>query len=217
MREVFSAVIVIGLVLVAVFVPVAFFPGTTGRLYQQFSLTIAFSVVLSVFNAVTFTPALSALLLDQRRARATGRFFTWRQPGHRRRHELLRADACGGRSRSSSCMLLLFVGGLWATWAVYRAVPSSFVPDEDEGYFIAIIQAPAGSSLEYTIEHREAGRADHHEAAGSAGRVFGRRLQLQRIGAESGADVRAVEGVRGAEARGASRCRAARPTRLGGR
>ena len=47
-------------------------------------------------------------------------------------------------------MLLLFAGGLWATWAVYRAVPSSFVPEEDEGYFIAIIQAPAGSSLEYT-------------------------------------------------------------------
>ena len=56
MREVFGAVVVIGLVLVAVFVPVAFFPGTTGRLYQQFSLTIAFAVILSVFNAVTFTP-----------------------------------------------------------------------------------------------------------------------------------------------------------------
>ena len=65
MREVFSAVVVIGIVLVAVFVPVAFFPGTTGRLYQQFSLTIAFSVILSVFNAVTLTPALAALLLDK--------------------------------------------------------------------------------------------------------------------------------------------------------
>jgi HAE1 family hydrophobic/amphiphilic exporter-1 len=58
-------VVVIGVVLVSVFVPVAFFPGTTGRMYQQFSLTIAFAVVLSVFNAVTFTPALSALLLDK--------------------------------------------------------------------------------------------------------------------------------------------------------
>ena len=76
MREVFSAVIVIGIVLVAVFVPVAFFPGTTGRMYQQFSLTIAFSVVLSVFNAVTFTPALSALLLDKHEHARTGRFFT---------------------------------------------------------------------------------------------------------------------------------------------
>ena len=75
MREVFGAVVVIGLVLVAVFVPVAFFPGTTGRLYQQFSLTIAFAVVLSVFNAVTFTPALSALLLAKE-SHAHGRFFT---------------------------------------------------------------------------------------------------------------------------------------------
>ncbi len=65
MDEVLGAVIVIGLVLVAVFVPVAFFPGTTGRLYQQFSLTIAFAVVLSVFNAVTFTPALSAAAARQ--------------------------------------------------------------------------------------------------------------------------------------------------------
>src|SRR6188768_2548864 len=76
MREVFSAVIVIGIVLVAVFVPVAFFPGTTGRMYQQFSLTIAFSVVLSVFNALTFTPALSALLLDRHDGgKGPGRFF----------------------------------------------------------------------------------------------------------------------------------------------
>ncbi len=75
MREVFGAVVVIGIVLVAVFVPVAFFPGVTGRLYQQFSLTIAFAVVLSVFNAVTLTPALSALLLD-RESHTHGFFFT---------------------------------------------------------------------------------------------------------------------------------------------
>ena len=65
MREVLGAVIATGLVLIAVFVPVAFFPGTTGRLYAQFSMTIAFAVALSVFNAVTLTPALSALLLER--------------------------------------------------------------------------------------------------------------------------------------------------------
>ena len=64
MREVFSAVIATALVLIAVFVPVAFFPGTTGRLYQQFALTIAFAVAISAFNALTLTPALSALLLQ---------------------------------------------------------------------------------------------------------------------------------------------------------
>ena len=75
MREVFSAVVVIGIVLVAVFLPVAFFPGTTGRMYQQFSMTITFAVILSVFNAITFTPALSALLLEKEHHKH-GRFFT---------------------------------------------------------------------------------------------------------------------------------------------
>src|SRR5205814_783627 len=75
MHEVFSAVVVIGIVLVSVFVPVAFFPGTTGRMYQQFAMTIVFAVILSVFNAVTFTPALSALLLE-RESHTHGRFFS---------------------------------------------------------------------------------------------------------------------------------------------
>jgi HAE1 family hydrophobic/amphiphilic exporter-1 len=148
MGEVFSAVVVIGIVLVSVFVPVAFFPGTTGRLYQQFSLTIAFSVVLSVFNAVTFTPALSALLLD-RESHTHGRFFSFvNRVIEGGTNFYVRALRFALRWRL--VMLLLFVAGLGATWMVYRAVPSSFVPDEDEGYFIAIIQAPAGSSLEYT-------------------------------------------------------------------
>lgn len=150
MREVFGAVVVIGIVLVAVFVPVAFFPGTTGRLYQQFSLTIAFSVVLSVFNAVTLTPALSALLLDKE-SHAHGRFFSAVNrvidAGTRGYVRVVRASL-----RLKWAMLLLFAIGLWATWAVYGRVPSAFVPDEDEGYFITVVQAPAGASLEYTTE-----------------------------------------------------------------
>ena len=72
MAEVFSAVVVIGIVLVAVFVPVAFFPGITGRMYQQFSITIACAVIISVFNAVTLTPALSALLLRHHEVKQQG-------------------------------------------------------------------------------------------------------------------------------------------------
>ena len=150
MREVLGAVIVIGLVLVTVFVPVAFFPGTTGRLYQQFSLTIAFAVVLSVFNAVTFTPALSALLLDKE-SHVHGRFF-----GAVNRvidggtAFYLRALKLGLARRP--LMLALFgLCLLGASWLV-RRVPSAFVPDEDEGYFISVIQAPAGASLGYTTE-----------------------------------------------------------------
>jgi hydrophobic/amphiphilic exporter-1 (mainly G- bacteria), HAE1 family len=148
MKEVFSAVVVIGVVLIAVFVPVAFFPGTTGRMYQQFSLTIAFAVVLSVFNAVTFTPALSALLLEKER-HTHGVFFTF-----------VNKMIDGGTNfyvtavrwaiRWRWVMALAFVAALFGTWAVFRAVPSSFVPDEDEGYFITIIQGPPGASLEYT-------------------------------------------------------------------
>jgi HAE1 family hydrophobic/amphiphilic exporter-1 len=148
MAEVFSAVVVIGLVLVAVFVPVAFFPGTTGRMYQQFSLTIAFAVVLSVFNAVTFTPALSAMLLE-RTTHGRSAFFrpvnAVIDAGTRGYVQALRAALAW-----KWVVLVLFVGALAATWVTYRAVPSSFVPAEDEGYFIVILQAPPGASLEYT-------------------------------------------------------------------
>ncbi len=148
MREVFGAVVVIGVVLVAVFVPVAFFPGLTGRLYQQFSLTIAFAVVLSVFNAVTLTPALAALLLDRQHH---GKNFVFRfidriinggtniYVGFVRRSVQLRL-----------AVIALFIVTLWGTWAVFQMVPSGFVPNEDEGYIITVVQAPAGASLEYT-------------------------------------------------------------------
>ena len=150
MREVLEAVVVIGLVLVAVFVPVAFFPGTTGRLYQQFSLTIAFAVVLSVFNAVTFTPALSALLLAKE-SHTHGRFFTRVnrviESGTNGYVRLLKR-ALGLRP----LMLSLFALALLGTWGLVKVVPSAFVPDEDEGYFITIVQAPAGASLGYTTD-----------------------------------------------------------------
>ena len=149
MHEVLSAVIVIGIVLVAVFVPVAFFPGTTGRLYQQFSLTIAFAVVLSVFNAITLTPALAALLLDVEGHGTHGRFFT----------AVNRVIDAGTDAyvalvswalRWRWAMLVVFGVGLAGTLMLWRSVPTAFVPDEDEGYFISIVQAPPGSSLEYT-------------------------------------------------------------------
>ncbi len=150
MREVFGAVVVIGIVLVAVFVPVAFFPGVTGRLYQQFSLTIAFAVVLSVFNAVTLAPALAALLLDKQ-SHTHGRVFT-------AFNRLVEKSTNGyvrvlrGALSWRLAVLLLFAAGLFATWQVFRMVPSSFVPQEDEGYLMCIVQAPAGASLEYTTE-----------------------------------------------------------------
>jgi HAE1 family hydrophobic/amphiphilic exporter-1 len=148
MAEVLSAVIATALVLIAVFVPVAFFPGTTGRLYAQFSMTIAFAVALSAFNAVTLTPALSALLLD-RQSHHKGRFFTFFEKG-----------ISGGTTqyvrglrqamRARPFVVAAFFGVLAITVWVYRSVPQAFVPEEDQGYFICQIQAPAGASLEYT-------------------------------------------------------------------
>jgi hydrophobic/amphiphilic exporter-1 (mainly G- bacteria), HAE1 family len=150
MREVFGAVVVIGLVLVAVFVPVAFFPGTTGRLYQQFSLTIAFAVILSVFNAVTFTPALSALLLDQE-SHAHGRFFSLVN-GVIDRGTRTYVRQLQRALKARGLMLGLFGLALLAAFGLFKVVPSAFVPDEDEGYFISVVQAPAGASLGYTTD-----------------------------------------------------------------
>ncbi|HET7695485.1 MAG TPA: multidrug efflux RND transporter permease subunit [Vicinamibacterales bacterium] len=148
MREVLGAVIATALVLIAVFVPIAFFPGTTGRLYAQFAITIAFAVALSAFNAVTLTPALSALLLD-RESHRKGRFFSLFERGITSgTNTYVRFLKRGMRSRWA--LVALFAVSLGLTYWVNARVPRSFLPEEDLGYFLTVVQAPAGSSLEYT-------------------------------------------------------------------
>jgi HAE1 family hydrophobic/amphiphilic exporter-1 len=154
MAEVTGAVIAISLVLGAVFVPVAFFPGTTGQLYKQFALTIAISVAISTFNALTLTPALSALWLKKHKSGDDGplafifRPFNWMLNGLR--------NAYGATLRlvlkAKPLALVVFAGLLFATYWLYKTVPSSFIPGEDKGYFIVLIQAPQGVSLNYTID-----------------------------------------------------------------
>jgi HAE1 family hydrophobic/amphiphilic exporter-1 len=148
MREVFGAVIATALVLIAVFVPVAFFPGTTGRLYQQFALTIAFSVAISAFNALTLTPALSALLLRHDPSRMGAFFATLERGLHAFTGVYVRGVR--GLMRARWAMVVVFLGLLGVTYYVYNRVPTAFVPEEDAGYFISIVQAPPGASLEYT-------------------------------------------------------------------
>jgi HAE1 family hydrophobic/amphiphilic exporter-1 len=149
MREVTSAVIATALVLAAVFVPVAFFPGTTGRLYQQFALTIAVSMGISAFNALTLTPALSALLLGKVE-KPKGAFF-------RAVNRVIDGGTSGlvrmlrGLIRVRALVALVFVALLGATYWVYSRVPSGFVPDADQGYIMIIVQAPQGASLDYTM------------------------------------------------------------------
>ena len=148
-REVAGAVVATSLVLVAVFVPVAMAPGTTGILFRQFALTIAFSVGISAFNALTLTPALSAMLLVVRSGESRSR---WRAGVDRvfenvsGRYE----TSLGHVMRRKWVALALFLVGIGLTYAVYHRVPSGFVPQEDQGFFITMIQAPQGASLAYT-------------------------------------------------------------------
>jgi hydrophobic/amphiphilic exporter-1 (mainly G- bacteria), HAE1 family len=149
MKEVAGAVIATSLVLVAVFVPVALFPGTTGILFRQFALTIAFSVSISAFNALTLTPALSAIFLGHHRERAQGAFFRAFNRGVEWVTEMYRSivrHVIGWRFAA----LLLFIAVLGATYWVYQIVPRAFIPEDDQGFIMFIIQAPQGASLTYT-------------------------------------------------------------------
>ena len=163
MSEVTSAVIATSLVLIAVFVPVSFFPGTTGILYRQFSLTIAFSIAISAFNALTLSPALSAMFLRGEEERPNQLDFL--HIGFVSRgfaafiHGADGTIAWMGRTYARSIhyalklryiLLVLFIAGLAATVWMYKSVPTGFIPQEDQGFLMVIVQAPPGSSLGYT-------------------------------------------------------------------
>ncbi|HNP27969.1 MAG TPA: multidrug efflux RND transporter permease subunit [Nitrospirales bacterium] len=150
MTEVTGPVIALVVVLAAVFLPVAFLGGITGELYQQFAITITLSVVLSGIVALTLSPALCALILKPKQDREN-RFwkkfndgFDWVQNryvgtvGTILKHAVLSLAIFG--------ILLMVSGGL------FKALPSSFLPEEDQGYFISIIQLPDGASKQRTIE-----------------------------------------------------------------
>ncbi|HVY37577.1 MAG TPA: multidrug efflux RND transporter permease subunit [Polyangia bacterium] len=147
MAEVAGAVVATSLVLIAVFVPVAFLSGTTGRLYRQFSLTIAFSVAISAFNALTLSPALAALLMrpEQPHRFALFRWFNRGFEGLRARY----TRALAWQVHHLRWAAVAFVAGLGLTLLVFRSVPSAFVPDEDQNYFIVQLIGPQGASLDY--------------------------------------------------------------------
>ncbi|MGB8844881.1 MAG: efflux RND transporter permease subunit, partial [Terracidiphilus sp.] len=182
MREVTSAVIATSLVLIAVFVPVSFFPGTTGILYRQFSLTIAFSIAISAFNALTLSPALSALFLRGEEARPRQLDFLHIDAVSRTFAAFIHgADNFVGwlgsmyarvihvALRLRYLLLLVFFAGLGATVWMYRSVPTGFIPQEDQGYFMVLVQAPPGSSMAYTTalsERAEAMIAEHQGVGG---------------------------------------------------
>ena len=153
MAEVTSAVIATSLVLISVFIPVSFFPGTTGILYKQFSLTIAFSIAISAFNALTLSPALAAILLRSEQVH-TGLMGLLLNPIERLIQWIIRVYArmVTFVVRIRYVMLVIFVGALAATVYTYNRVPTAFVPQEDQSYFLIIVQTPPGASLSYTSE-----------------------------------------------------------------
>jgi HAE1 family hydrophobic/amphiphilic exporter-1 len=148
MKEVSGAVVAISIVLVAVFVPVAFFPGTTGAIYRQFALTIAASVALSTFCALTLTPALSALLLRHGHGtkwiffRKIDQGLDWTRRTYGR--------LLGVLLRHPVVVLLAFLACVGGTVALFRSVPTGFIPDEDQGYIIISVQGPEGMSIVQT-------------------------------------------------------------------
>ncbi|STX51165.1 multidrug efflux pump [Legionella busanensis] len=144
-REVQGPIIATTLILLAVFVPVAFIPGMTGRLYNQFALSIAFSVALSGINSLTLTPALCGLLLKQKKE---NKFFIlrWFELGY---EKLLYYYQRGVKHCINYRKLVLIIFGLLTllTALIFYHLPTGFIPDEDQGYFMIVVKGPDGSSL----------------------------------------------------------------------
>jgi HAE1 family hydrophobic/amphiphilic exporter-1 len=151
MEEVSGPVVAIAIVLAAVFIPTAFVPGITGRLYQQFAVTIAVSMLISAFNALTLSPALSAMLLKPKKkgkgllqrfydsfnrvfGRATDKFTT----------------ACHFLIRKSLIAIIILVGFIFLAGMFGKQIPGSFLPDEDQGYFFAQVILPDAASFQRT-------------------------------------------------------------------
>lgn len=153
MKEVGGPVVAIALILAAVFVPVAFAGGITGRLYQQFAITIAISVLFSAFNALTLSPALSAILLKPKRESKgwLQRFFNWFNKGFDK-FTLGYTGVAGIVARKSVRSVLIIGVVLFVTFFLGKGIPGGFVPEEDEGYYLINVQLPDASSLERTDE-----------------------------------------------------------------
>ena len=151
MQELSGPVVGIALVLASVFVPTAFIPGITGRLYQQFAITIAISVMLSAFNALTLSPALAALLLKPKKQTRgpLGTFFGWFNAYWERSTDSF-VHLSGTLIRKAGVVMVLLVVAGVAAWFFSSHLPTSFLPDEDQGYLYINMQLPNSASMERT-------------------------------------------------------------------
>ncbi|HEY2475943.1 MAG TPA: efflux RND transporter permease subunit [Candidatus Cybelea sp.] len=157
MREIQSAVVASSLVLLAVFIPVGFFPGTTGLLYKQFGLTIAAAITISLFQALTLTPVMSARLLSGE-VESKFIFFRWFNAGLSRFRRWY-GSALPRAMRYRWFVMGVFALALLATLYMFVNTPTGFIPNEDQGYFIVLVQAPEGTSLAGTTAIAEKAEA----------------------------------------------------------
>lgn len=153
MDEVSGPVMAIAIILAAVFIPTAFIPGITGAMYQQFAVTIAVSVIISAFNALTLSPALGALVLRPRKESRglMGRFFS----GFNKVFGKATSDYVSisrGLIRKLALAMILLVGMGLLGGGIGRILPAGFIPEEDQGYLFGFIQLPPASSLQRTGE-----------------------------------------------------------------
>ena len=155
MNELSGAVIATSLVLAAVFIPVSFFPGSTGVIFKQFALTIVFAIALSTFNALTFSPTMAGILLRpvQERSGPLGWFFNkFNQVFNWITARYTQAITFLTKKYVRPFVLAAFTALIVFTYFLYNLIPTGFIPEEDQGYFFTIVQAPDGVSLNYTEE-----------------------------------------------------------------
>ncbi|CDM58884.1 MULTISPECIES: efflux RND transporter permease subunit [Rhizobium] len=159
MKEVSGPIIAIALVLVAVFVPLAFISGLSGQFYRQFALTIAISTVISAFNSLTLSPALASLLLQDHHAkrdwltRGMDAVFGWFFRGFNKAFGAGSrgyGKGVGGLVSRKSIVMLVYLALAGATYGLFNAVPGGFVPAQDKQYLIGFAQLPDAASLDRT-------------------------------------------------------------------
>ena len=156
MSQVSGPVIAIALILAAVFIPTVFIPGITGAMYQQFAVTMAVSVLISAFNALSLSPALGALLLRPRKEargplgaffRGFNKMFDTATNGY--------VAICRGLIRKLGIAIILLVGLTLGAGGIGGTMPTAFIPEEDQGYLFGVVQLPRASSLQQTTEASE--------------------------------------------------------------
>ena len=199
MGQISGAIIGVTVVLISVFVPLAFFTGAVGNIYRQFSAVMASSIAFSAFLALSLTPALCATLLKPVRGRpppCQGRLLRLVQPRLLAHRQGLRRPARRACSSAAARMMLVYVaiiGAVSSGWSL--RLPTSFLPNEDQGYIIVNVQLPPGATANRTLAGDGAGRGLHPQAARGQSMVSVLGFSFSGQGQNAGAGLRHAEGL----------------------